>query len=115
MSAYEVVEAVIFGAAIVFMAAILLAAFVLSLPGKDFFKFDCYIGAGLKPKAYRNLKLTCRFNGFLLGLLSFGHVIYTPFVAFDPEGGVLIAVGWFVLSSMFLWLSVRFFLWSFQE
>jgi hypothetical protein len=107
MSTYEIVVLIVGS---ILLAALVLAVFVMSLLGKDLVIFDHYRTTA--PKCYRNLKSVCRFNGFLVALMSVGGIIGAPFAAIDPEGGVLLAAGMVAVSGIFLWLSVRWFLWS---
>lgn len=95
---------------IVLLAAVVVAVFVASLFGRDTECFERYRTAN--PKYYRNLKGVCRFNGPPTAIMSVGGIIAAPFVAFDPDGGILRALAMLIVFAMFLWLSVRWFLWS---
>jgi len=94
----------------VLLTVVVLVVFTVSLRGKDLVTFDAYKTTA--PKAYRNLKSVCRVNGAMVALMCLGGMIATPFVTFHPDGGVLLAKGIFVVSAVFLWLSVRWFFWS---
>jgi hypothetical protein len=76
---------------------------------------DLEIMNGLKktnPAQYRRIKSIGRFNGLLCSLMCLGGMIASPFVAFDPQGGVLLAVVMFCGSCLFLWLCLRWFWWA---
>ncbi|MEX1095887.1 MAG: hypothetical protein WED34_07550 [Planctomycetales bacterium] len=104
------VETIIAVIAVVFLVVIVLVVIVASLRGKDLVIFDAYKTSA--PKLYRNLKSVCRVNGAMVALICICGMIAAPFVAFHPDGGVLLAIGMLVGSGVFLWLSVRWFLWS---
>lgn len=97
----------------VILTAAFLCVFILSLSGKDLVIFDAYKTTA--PKYYRSLKQVCRFNGLLMILLSTAGIIASPYVSFAPDGGILLAVATLIVSAMFLWLSVRWFLWSLRD
>ncbi len=107
MDVFESVIAVLGGA---FLAIVVLTVFVMSLFGKDLLIFDCCKTAA--PEVYRNLRSVCRFNCPLVALMCIGGLAATPFIAVAPDGGVLLAISTLVVSMMFLWLSVRWFIWS---
>ena len=107
VNTYEIVIVVV---AAVFLTVIVVSVFIASLFGQDLVIFDRYKTAA--PKYYRNLKWICRINGPVVALMCVGGIPATPFVAFDPEGGVLLAIATLAGSAMFLWLSVRWFIWS---
>jgi hypothetical protein len=51
----------------------------------------------------------------LMILMSTAGIIASPFAAFAPDGGILPAMAVLIVSAMFLWLSVRWFLWSLRD
>jgi len=63
-------------------------------------------------KHYQTSKWNARFICPMVAIMSMGMLVMTPFIAFDPRGGVLYASAAFVFSSIFLWFSIRWFLWS---
>ena len=104
------VQTIVVAVGSVFLAVVVVAVFVASLFGMDLECFDRDKTAA--PKHYRNLKKVTRFNGPLTVIMSVGGLIAAPLVAFDPDGGILAALAVFAGSAMFLWLSIRWFLWS---
>jgi hypothetical protein len=107
MNTFELTIAVSAGA---LLTIIVIAAFVLSVFGKDLVIFNRYKTAA--PTYYRNLRLVLQFNCPLAALISVVGIIGAPFLAVDPDGGMLLAVGVFVVSGIVLWLAARWFRWS---
>ena len=92
------------------VAAAVIAAFVASLRGKDIAVFESY--RTTCPERYRNLVWVCRINGPIVALMCIVVMVATPFIASDPGGGILLASSTSVGTGIFLWLSLRWFVWS---
>ena len=109
----EILENVLFVLCAILLTAVVIAAFVSSIYGRDLLIFDSYKSSA--PKQYRNLKWTCRVNCPMVALMCFVCIVATPLIAAAPTGAIWIAVGSLLGSAMFLWFSVRWFIWSLRE
>jgi len=93
-----------------FLIIVTLMVFVMSLLGKDLVIFERYQSTA--PKHYRNLKKSCRFSGPLVAITSIVGMVLSPLVATDSEGSVPTAIFFFAFSAIYLWLSIRWYLWA---
>lgn len=97
---------------VAFLVAVVIVVFVAALFGRDIECFESYKTTA--PKQYRNLKKVTRINCLMTSVMCVGGLIGAPFVAFDPEGGVLAALAVLTGSAMGLWLSVRWLVWAWK-
>lgn len=96
----------------VLLAIVTLVMFAMSLYGTDLAALDRF--HAMNPPYYRNLKRVCRINGLMVIAMSLAGIVATPFVAITNDGGLLLAFGLLTFSAIYLWLSARWFRWSFR-
>jgi hypothetical protein len=98
------------------IAAVLLTGFMVLLVtavvhGKDLAYFESLRKTA--PRQFRSMVRVCRFNGILTALLSLFGLLFSAVIPFTG-GGWLLGIGSFVVSAIFLWLSIRWLLWAWQ-
>lgn len=96
--------------AVVTLTPIVVGVFITSLFGKDLVIFDRYKAAS--PKRYKALKAVCRVVGPIIAITCVFGLAGASQMARNSRGELLLSLTAIAHCAIFLWLSVRWFLWS---